>query len=80
MPARSPGRGHATYSTWHLKNARPANPLTRAGHVDADAAWERITYFLGRVIPVADEYKVGMACHPTTPASRQKATRAWSAS
>ena len=32
--------------------------------VDADRYWERITYFLERVIPVATEYKVRMACHP----------------
>jgi mannonate dehydratase len=35
--------------------------------VDADAAWERITYFLERVIPVAEEYKIQMACHPHDP-------------
>jgi mannonate dehydratase len=64
---RTPGRGDAQYSTWRLKDARPATPLTRAGHVDADAAWERITYFLERVIPVAEEYKIRMACHPHDP-------------
>ena len=48
LPTRTPGRGDATYSTWRLKDAHPANPLTRAGHVDADAAWERITWFLDR--------------------------------
>jgi mannonate dehydratase len=64
---RTPGRGDATYSTWHLKEAGPNSPLTRAGRVDADAAWERITYFLERVIPVAEEYKVRMACHPHDP-------------
>jgi mannonate dehydratase len=67
LPTRTPGRGDATYSTWRLKDAQPANPLTRAGHVDTDAAWERITYFLDRVIPVANEYKVRMACHPHDP-------------
>ena len=41
--------------------------LTIAGRVDADAFWERITYFLDRVIPVANEYKVRMACHPQDP-------------
>src|SRR5215472_16753281 len=64
---RSPGRGDATYSTWRLREANPDPPLTRAGRVDADAAWERITYFLDRVIPVANEYKVRMACHPHDP-------------
>ncbi|MGA2271480.1 MAG: mannonate dehydratase [Bryobacteraceae bacterium] len=41
--------------------------LTRAGRVTADMAWERITYFLERVIPVAEEYKIRMACHPEDP-------------
>ena len=63
----SPGRGDSTYSTWRLKDARPSAPLTRAGRVDADAAWERITYFLEHVIPAAEEYKIRMACHPHDP-------------
>ena len=41
--------------------------LTRAGRVTADMAWERITYFLERVVPVAEEYKIRMACHPEDP-------------
>jgi mannonate dehydratase len=64
---RTPGRGDATYSTWKLAEAHPETPLTRAGHVDADMYWERITYFLDRVIPVANEYKIRMACHPHDP-------------
>src|SRR5579871_7020064 len=64
---RSPGRGDATYSTWRLRDAHPDPPLTRAGMVDADHAWERITYFLERIIPVAEEYKIRMACHPHDP-------------
>ncbi|HLK64234.1 MAG TPA: mannonate dehydratase [Bryobacteraceae bacterium] len=64
---RSPGRGDCTYSTWRLKDAHPDPPLTRAGMVDADHAWERITYFLERIIPVAEEYKIRMACHPHDP-------------
>lgn len=64
---RTPGRGDATYSAWKLKDAHPNPLLTRAGHVDADAAWERITYFLERVVPVAAEYKIRIACHPHDP-------------
>jgi mannonate dehydratase len=64
---RSPGRGDSTYSTWSLKNAHPETPLTRAGKVTADMAWERITYFLEKIVPVAAEYKVRMACHPHDP-------------
>ena len=62
--ARVPGRGDTTLSAYKLKDAHPDPPLTRAGVVNADRYWERITYFLERVIPVATEYKVRMACHP----------------
>ena len=64
---RTPGRGDAMYHTWNVAEAHPATPLTKAGHVDADAFWERITYFLDRIIPVANEYKIRMACHPQDP-------------
>jgi len=67
---RSPGRGGATYSTWKLAEAKSSGkftPETKAGPVNADQYWERITYFLDRVIPVANEYKVRMACHPHDP-------------
>lgn len=64
---RTPGRGGSTYSTWRLAEAKPSNPLTRAGEVTASIYWERISYFLDRVIPVANEYKIRMACHPHDP-------------
>ena len=37
------------------------------GPADADEMWERIDHWLQRVIPVAEEYKVQMACHPSDP-------------
>jgi mannonate dehydratase len=61
------GRGNATYSTFVYDKAKPKQPLTEAGVVDADRYWERITYFLTRVVPVAQEYKVKIACHPQDP-------------
>lgn len=64
---RTPGRGDARYSTWRLRDAHPEPPLTRAGRVDAHRFWERITYFLDRVVPVAEEYKIRIACHPHDP-------------
>ncbi|MBI3462020.1 MAG: mannonate dehydratase [Planctomycetes bacterium] len=64
---RTPGRGGSSYSTWKLAEAQADPPLTRAGRVTADVAWERITYFLDRVIPVCNEYKVRAACHPHDP-------------
>ena len=64
---RVPGRGDELDSQWKLSEAHPATPLTKAGVVNADAFWERITYFLDRVIPVANENKIRMACHPQDP-------------
>jgi mannonate dehydratase len=61
-----PGRGDAIYHGWRLADA-PDLPLTRAGMVPADVFWERITYFLDRVVPVAKEYKVKIAQHPHDP-------------
>lgn len=64
---RTPGRGGTTLSTWRLREAKENPPLTKAGKVTADIYWERIDYFLSKVIPVANEYKVRMACHPHDP-------------
>jgi mannonate dehydratase len=66
--APTPGRGHTRLSTWRLSEAGElARKETRAGRVAADAYWERITYFLERVIPVATEHEIRMACHPHDP-------------
>ena len=67
LEERDAGRGGTTLSTWRLKDAKPKTPLTKAGPVNADLYWERITYFLSNVIPVANEYKVRMACQPHDP-------------
>jgi mannonate dehydratase len=61
------GRGGAQYSTFSYAKARQELPLTEAGPVPADLYWERITYFLDRVVPVAEEHKVRLACHPQDP-------------
>jgi len=61
------GRGGAQFGAWDASQAKPDKPLTRAGVVSEDAFWERITYFLDRVVPVAEEYKVRIACHPQDP-------------
>jgi mannonate dehydratase len=61
---RVPGRGDTSYTHFKLADAKADPPLTRAGRVTEDLYWERITYFLERVVPVATEYKVRIACHP----------------
>lgn len=62
-----PGRGDARNLVWNLAEAKPPVPLTRAGRVDADTTWERITYFLDQVVPVAETSGVRIACHPQDP-------------
>src|SRR3989442_3191317 len=61
------GRGGAEYSTFIYDKAKQEPPLTEARPVNADVYWERITYFLERVVPVAEEHKVRLACHPQDP-------------
>jgi mannonate dehydratase len=65
--ASTVGRGGARYSTFVYADGKQDPPLTIAGPVDADTYWERITYFLERVVPVAAEHKVRLACHPQDP-------------
>ena len=60
------GRGGSTNRSFVYTEA-PQEPLTEAGRVDADTMWERIAYFLERVIPVAEEYRIRMGCHPHDP-------------
>ena len=74
----APGRSDTNYVSWNFAQANAApdktvfvpdasGGLTRAGRVDADTMWERIDYFLERVVPVANEYKVRIAQHPHDP-------------
>jgi len=62
------GRGGARYATFNYQQAYDRDEPTPAGNVTADESWERITYFLNHVIPVAEEYRVRLACHPEDPA------------
>ncbi len=61
------GRGAAMYSTFVYDKGKQDPPLTAAGKITPDIYWERIQYFLDRVVPVANEHKVRIACHPQDP-------------
>ncbi len=50
---RAKGRGPSTYSEFVLANDKNKDTPTIAGKVSEDQYWERITYFLERVVPVA---------------------------
>lgn len=63
-----PKRGNASYTTWNYQEAIKKNEgLTRAGVVTIDQMYERITYLLDRILPVAEEYKVRLANHIADP-------------
>src|SRR5207247_2496804 len=55
---RTPGRGGASYSTFVYDKSRHDDPPPEGGPVSTEQMWERITYFLKRVVPVAEEHKV----------------------
>ncbi|MCZ2146553.1 MAG: mannonate dehydratase [Bryobacterales bacterium] len=61
------GRGNVTYAAFRLEEDWKSLPAGPSGRVDAEEYWERITHFLERVIPVAREHDVRMACHPYDP-------------
>ena len=65
------GRGGAKLSTFRWDEADKNAPDTYAGKVSEDVFWERIDYFLEKVVPVAEEKKVRLACHPTILTLRQ---------
>jgi mannonate dehydratase len=60
-------RGGSTTRQFRAADLDPNAPNTIAGIVTADSFWERINYFIQRVIPVCDQYKVRAACHPQDP-------------
>ncbi|MBT3344932.1 MAG: mannonate dehydratase [Gemmatimonadetes bacterium] len=69
------GRGGARLSTFDYEELlatggnQPGKQLVEFedGPADGDEMWSRIDHWLKRVIPVAEEYKVQMACHPSDP-------------
>ena len=64
---RLTGRGGVTYAAFKLEDNWKDLPVGKAGRVTSDDYWERITYFLRKVIPVCKQYDVKMAAHPYDP-------------
>ncbi|MCK5468806.1 MAG: mannonate dehydratase [Cyclobacteriaceae bacterium] len=61
-----PERGGAMTSEFSQDDANKQG-LTEWGEVSEDKMWDNITYFLERVIPVAEKFNVKMALHPDDP-------------
>ena len=72
--ASKTGRGGATLSTFEFDKLDHSLGEFEGGAADEDTMWERIDYWLQKVIPVAEEYKVQMACHPSDPGIGNGAT------
>lgn len=61
------GRGGVTYAGFKLEDDWKSLPAGKSGNVSSEDYWERIGYFLEKVIPVARQNDVRMACHPYDP-------------
>jgi len=60
------GRGGSSYSTFDFSKY-DNETLSEAGEVSREEAFDRIAYFLERIIPVAEANEIQMACHPNDP-------------
>jgi mannonate dehydratase len=64
----TPGRGGSSSLSWDYEKALRKNEgLTVAGEVSLDEMYERITYLLDRILPVAEEWKVQLGNHIADP-------------
>ncbi|MBI4551315.1 MAG: mannonate dehydratase [Candidatus Latescibacteria bacterium] len=61
------GRGGATYSTFDYEEFLKGPPTFPGQEITEERLWENITYFLERVVPVAEEAGVRIALHPDDP-------------
>lgn len=64
---KAPGRGGSTYAAFRLEENWRELPPGDAGRVSHEEYWERIAVFLERLVPVAAEHDVRLACHPYDP-------------
>lgn len=61
------GRGGSLNEAWRWVKADQDSAPGLAGILSEDENWERIDYFLQRVVPVAESNRVRLACHPHDP-------------
>ena len=61
------GRGGAKLSSFELDKLDQSLGTFEGGPADEDTMWERIDHWLQHIMPVAEEYKIQMACHPSDP-------------
>ncbi|PKA43581.1 mannonate dehydratase [Rhizobium sullae] len=62
-----PGRGGSMNEAFRWEKTDQAAAPSLAGELSEEENWERIDYFLERVVPVAESNRVRLACHPHDP-------------
>jgi mannonate dehydratase len=65
--AHATGRGGSKNEAFRWAEADQNAKPGLAGVVEPEENWARIEYFLARVVPVATQYKIRLACHPHDP-------------
>ncbi len=61
------GRGDARLSSFEYDKLDQSLGEFEGGAADEDEMWARIDHWLQNIMPVAEEYKIQMACHPSDP-------------
>ena len=61
------GRGGAVLSSFELDQLDQSKGEFEGGAADADTMWERVAHWLDRIVPVAEEHQIQVACHPQNP-------------
>lgn len=61
------GRGGAHLRDFEASRIQGLPPLDTVGEHSLDEMWQRLTYFLKAVVPVAEEVGICLACHPNDP-------------
>jgi mannonate dehydratase len=64
---KTTGRGGIACDSFKLEDDWKSVPMGDEGRVTYEDYWERITYFLEKIIPAAKAHDVRMACHPADP-------------
>jgi mannonate dehydratase len=61
------GRGGSRNASFRWDKADQGAPPSMVGILSEEENWERIDYFLERVVPVAESNRIRLACHPHDP-------------
>jgi mannonate dehydratase len=65
------GRGGSGYTAYDYDRVKDLPPRPEVGTHTAEELWDRYTYFLNEVVPVAEEAGVRMLVHPNDPPAPQ---------